>query len=245
MNQYAAKMKDPNYIQETSDTPTETFVTTRAIVFYISSILAILCMFLNWLPLDIELGYAQFSDVLGTINAFTLIGAMSDLKEAVGMLSYLFPNELTFGFFLASVMGVILFIAAVATIILYAYAILLRLKGDDRCVRIGKLAALVAVAMSIGFILLVMICVLATDLSDVLGQVMGTVLMGPCVLTLICALASGYCAARDVRYKEDVVIYHNGIIKIDNGPKWKCNSCHRANLSRLEKCYYCGEKKIK
>lgn len=243
MNQYAAKMKDPNYIQETSDTPTETFVTTRAIIFYISSILAIVCMFLNWLPLDIELGLARFSDVLGTINAFTLIGAMSDLKESVGILSYWLPDELTSGFSLVSVVGGILFIAGIAAIVLYAYSMLLRLKEDDRCVRIGKLAALVAVGISVGFMLLVMSCVLAMDMSDALGQVMGDVLTGPCMLTLICALVSGYCAVRDMQYKEDVVIYYNGLLKIDNGPKWRCDSCHRSNLSRLEKCYYCGIKK--
>ena len=53
-----------------SDIPTITYITPKAIIFYIAAILAILGMFGNWFALDLNLGYFQLDDILGTVNPF-------------------------------------------------------------------------------------------------------------------------------------------------------------------------------
>ena len=226
-----------------SDIPTETFVTPKAFVFFGSAIAAVICLFMNWLPLDLNLGYLELEDVLGTINVFTLFGAVSNLKEVLGMFGVLLPDGVTLGFVIIRISGLLLSACGIAVIVLYSYAAFHRLKGDDKCVRAGKLAALITCMTVFLFVLLVLICFMAMDIMEAFGQVVGKVLTGPCMFTLIAAIISGYCAVRDSRFKENVVIYHNGEIKIDDGPMWKCASCRRKNLSLLQKCYYCGKEK--
>lgn len=245
MDQLTKGLKGKYVVPEHSDMPTVTFITPKAVTFYISSVVTTICMFLNWFSLDLDLGFMRFSDVFGTVNIFTLASTAMKVKDVGGILGAYLPRSVTVGFAFVLLISVALMLAGVTAIALYVYAIILRIQGNDRTVRVGKMAALLTVGTALGFILLITCCVVAMEITEALGQVMGILLSGPCMFSLIGGVVSGYCAVRDMGFKEDVVIYHNGVIKIDNGPKWKCNCCYRNNLSRLERCYYCGaERKV-
>lgn len=226
-----------------SDIPTITYVTPKAIIFYTAAILAILGMFGNWFAIDLDLGYLQLNDVLGTVNPFTMGGALSELEDSLGMLSLFMPSDFMDGLGMLRFFSYVLMILAIVSIALYVYAALLRLKENDRCARIGKLAAGCALLTVVGFVGMAVVLLSAMEVSSVLGSALGIILISPCAITLASACITIYCAPMDMGFKEDVVIYYDGTIKIDKGPKWTCNACHRRNLSRLEKCYYCGMEK--
>ena len=231
---------------EGSDMPTVTYVTTKAIIFYISAGVTIVCMFLNWFALDIDIPYLNLNakEVLGTVNVFTLPGALSEIMDSP-WLSML--PEIKDGLSGAHFISIVLMLAAVASIGCLGFSVYFRLRENDKCVLIGRLGAIFAAAASIGFIVLVNSSIgsflRAIDATEAAESVMQIVLTGPCAFTLIAAVVVAICAVRDMGFKENVVIYHNGIMKIDNGPLWRCSCCHRRNLSLLKKCYYCGNEK--
>ena len=107
MNQHTENTSNMGCIPVHSDIPTETFATPKAFVFFGSAIAAVICLFMNWLPLDLNLGYFELEDVLGTINVFTLFGAVSDLNEALGMLGSFLPNGVTSGFVIIRISGLV------------------------------------------------------------------------------------------------------------------------------------------
>ena len=226
-----------------SDIPTITCITPKAIIFYIAAILAILGMFGNWFALDLNLGYFQLDDILGTVNPFTMGGSLGELEDSLGMLAAFMPGEFMDGLGMLRFFSYVLMVLAVVSIALYAYAAFLRLKENDQCARFGKLAALCVILTVVGFIGMVLVLLSAMEITSVLGSALSTILISPCAITLACAVVTFFCAPMDMGFKEDVVIYYDGTIKIDNGPKWTCGTCHRKNLSRLDKCYYCGTKK--
>lgn len=228
-----------NFQRDDSDEVEYTFVTKKAIVFYISSVLAIVTMFMNWLPLDIDLKYLKLRNVIGTMNAFTLPFALGDLKKGLGVFGSMLPE----GYDIAQFFSVILILICGVAIVCYIIAIIFRAMGRDESVRIGKLGAVATTMGAVGF--LVMACV---AFSAVLGEgtifkVVGIVLKSPWTITFVCSFISHYCAIRNMEPKEDIVTYHDGKVKISRGPKWNCRCCRRKNLDLLEKCYYCGHEK--
>lgn len=234
------KLLDPS---NKSDIPTITYVTPRAIIFYIAAIAAIVAMFGNWFALDLDLGYVQLNEVLGTVNPFTMVGALGDVEESLGVFSMLLPSDVLDGLAMLKFVSCVLMVLAIASIVLYAYAAFLRIKENDKTARFGKLASLCALLTVVGFAGMVISLLSALDASSYIGSALGKILTGPCAVTLLCAVVTASCAAMDMGFKEDVVIYYDGTLKIDRGPKWRCSSCRRNNLSLLEKCYYCGKEK--
>lgn len=226
-----------------SDIPTITYVTPRAIVFYVAAVVAILSMFGNWFALSVNLGYVQLNEVLGTVNPFTMVGALGDVEESLGVFSMLLPSEVMNGLGVLRFVSCILMVAAIGAIVLYVYAAFLRIKENDKTARFGKLASLCALLTVVGFIGMVIGLLTALDASAYIGSALGKILTGPCTVTLICAAITASCSVMDMGFKEDVVIYYDGTLKIDRGPKWRCSSCRRMNLSLLEKCYHCGKEK--
>ena len=226
-----------------SDIPTITYVTTRAIVFYITALLAVVGMFGNWFALDLNLGYVQLNEVLGTVNPFTIVGAIRDIEDALGMFSMFLPDEIIRGLGIIKFAGCVLMVLSVASIVLYAFAAYLRLKENDKTVRVGKIAALCAMVTVAVFIGLIIGLLVSLDASEYIGSAIGKILTSFCLITLLCSAISMWAAVMDMGFKEDVVIYHDGILKISRGKKWRCTGCARKNLSLLEKCYYCGKEK--
>lgn len=227
-------------LSEDSDRPTVTYITPKAICFYASAVIAVVCMFMNWLSLDLDLGYLQLHDILGTLNVFTLPGGIGEIKDALAGFSMFLPDGVMQGISAARFAGVVLMAVSIASIACYTYAAFLRIKEDDNCAKFGKLAALLAVLTVVGFVALIVVILNAIDASAAVGEILGKILTGPCVITLVAALVSAYCAVMDMAFKENVVIYHDGRLKIDNGPEWKCEKCGKKNLSLLERCYNCG-----
>lgn len=225
-----------------SDLPTITHFTTKAILFCVSALVTVACMFLNWLSLDLDLGYLQLHDVLGTVNVFSLPGALGELKESLGILGAFLPAEVMDGIGMAQFASIILMIAAIASIACYVVAVILRIRANDKCVTIGRIAAALAAVTVVGFVVLVAVSLNAMEASAVIGEVLGQIIAGPSVFVLGGALISAICAVMDMGFKEDVIIYHDGRMKIDRGEKWKCR-CGRMNLSLLDHCYYCGQEK--
>lgn len=227
-----------------SDMPTVTYVTTKAIAFYISAAVAIVCMFLNWFALDVDLVYLNLKDILGTVNVFTLPGALAEIKDGIGVLGALLPAEITDSLSGAHFVSVALMVAAIASIGCFGISVFFRLKEDDKCVNIGRLGALLAAVTAIGFIVLISTSLggmlKAIGAAEAAENIMGIVLAGPCAFTLIGAEIAAFCAVMDMGFKEDVIIYYDGKMKIAKGPKWKCR-CGRMNLSPLDRCYYCGK----
>lgn len=226
-----------------SDIPTITYVTPRAIIFYVAAIAAILGMFGNWFALNLNLGYVQLNEVLGTVNPYTMAGALGDIKDSLGMFSMLLPEEVMNGLGVLQFMSCVLMVLAVGSIVLYVYAAFLRMQENDQTARFGKLAALCALLTVVGFIGMVIGLLVSLDASAYIGDALGKILTSPCLITLIGLVVSAYCAVMDMGFKADAVIYYDGTIKIDRGAKWRCTCCHRNNLSMLEKCYYCGKEK--
>ncbi|MBQ8835144.1 MAG: hypothetical protein IJ001_09530 [Oscillospiraceae bacterium] len=226
-----------------SDIPTITYVTPKAIIFFVAVIATIVSMFSNWFAMDLDLGYFQLNDVLGTVNVFRMPVTLGEIEESIGMFSAFLPGEVKTGFAIIKLVSIVLMLVGAVAIVSYAYAAFLRLQKNDKTAKFGRLGALCAVLTVVGFISMVIGLLFALDASSAIGNALSKILSGPCTVTLLGALASGYCAVMDVGFKEDVVIYHNGILKIDKGPKWRCRCCHKKNLSRLEKCYYCGTEK--
>lgn len=226
-----------------SDIPTITYVTTRAIVFYITAVLAVVGMFGNWFALDLNLGYVQLNEILGTVNPFTMVGAISDIEETLGMFSMLLPDEIIRGFGIIQFVSFVLMVLSAASVGLYVYAAFLRLKENDMTVRFGRIAALCAMTTVAVFVGLIIGLLASMGASAYIGSAIGKILTSSCLITLLCAAVSMWAAVMDTEFKENVVIYHNGILKIDRGPKWRCVGCGRKNLSLLDKCYYCGKEK--
>lgn len=226
-----------------SDIPTITYITPKAIIFFISAAATILSMFGNWFAIDLDLGYLRLDDILGTVNPFTISGAMGEIEESLGVLGAFMPSDVMDGLAMLKFVSIVLLILAIGAIVLYVYAAFLRLKENHQTMRFGRLGALCALLTVVGFTAMVMGLLFALEASSVIGSALGKILSGPCLITLIGAFVSSYCAVMDMGFKENVIIYHGGIIKIDRGPKWKCSCCRRNNLSRLEHCYYCGTEK--
>lgn len=226
-----------------SDIPTITYMTPRAIIFYTAAVAAIVGMFGNWFALDLDLGYFQLNEILGKINPFTMVKGVGEVINSLGVLSAFLPEEVMSALRLLSVVSWMLMILAIGAIVLYAYAAYLRISENDMTAKYGRIASICAAITSCGFAAVVVCLLAALDANDYIGSALGMIASGPCMVTLVAAVAAGCCAVLDMGFKEDVVIYHNGVLKIDRGPKWKCACCGRKNLSLLEKCYYCGKDK--
>ncbi len=240
MSNYAELVRQS---QEEKEELSYTFVTRKAIVFYISSVVTVVSMFFNWLPVDLDFEYFQINEVLGKVNVFTLPGALKELKETLGIMWSFLPNDVQSGYSVIQFCSYILLTMAAASIALYVLAVYLRLKIKDRTVLAGRLAAALAILSAVGFAAMVAYVISAVGDSDGISAIIGVVVKTPWITVVLGGIVCWFCAIMNMEPKENVVFYHDGSWKIDRGEKWRCNLCHRRNLSLLDRCYYCGTQK--
>lgn len=250
MNQMSdhSSMKDRLLAQAgNSDRPTITYFTTRAVLFYISAAITIFSLFQNWLVIDLDLGYFQMESILGTVNPFRIPGALGNVKEMLSAYSMFLPDGLMNGLSIAQTFGYLLLLLAAGSVACYVYSAFLRIKENDTCARFGRIAALLAVLTVVCFTVLITVGIESvmkvTGYSGASVLVLKKVFSGPALVSLIGAAISAYCAVMNAEFKENVVIYHDGKLRIDRGEKWRCKNCGKKNLSLLERCYYCGTEK--
>lgn len=170
---------------------TNSSVTLRMILFVIAAVVAVACMFMNWLPVELNLGMVQLEEVFGRVNVFTLSKTLFRVEEALGMLAAYLPEEFgTYKFW-----SVLLVICAVVTIAFYVCGVVLNIlkKGKVADIIAGA-ASVCAVITSLGF------CMLVTDFYKKIGEsavsqdALAVVLKSPCMVVLVCGVVSGICA---------------------------------------------------
>ncbi len=240
MKQTQEKQKGTALTMEQSDQPTYTFHTPKAIAFYVSSVITTVSMFLNWFKMDLNLGIAYLEDVFGKVNVFTMPGAIGDAKEMLSVFGSLLPNDVTSALGTLQIACYALLVCAVAAIVMYAIASYLRIKQKKETDRMGKIASGLVLVTALGFVAVLIGCLNGIGAAEVAGSVMGSIVKSPWLFSVIGAIVTFVCSPLDKCYKEDVVVYHNGILKISNSPRWRCD-CGRENLGRLESCCYCGK----
>ncbi len=219
--------------------PTPTYITKSAVAFWAAALIAIVCMFTNWFPLN--MAFFDLEELVGSVSAFTLPGLLEELKDSVGIFGRLLPDEVQRNFAVAQSMSYVLVIAQIAAIGLYGYAAYLRFRGDEKAALMGRTASGLALLGAVGFLLLVIIAFSEIDgLSD---GIVSTVTGSPWIVTVLGAVVTMICSGVDVEYREDTIIFYDGSMVVDRGPKWKCSRCGKKNLSMLTRCYQCGEER--
>lgn len=162
----------------------------RDIVFTLAGVLASVCMFMNWLPINIDLGVIQLNEVLGKINALTLSRIVYELEEALGMLAAYLPSE----FAELKKWSTLLTGCAVVTLILYLVGIVLLVTGRTKYRNVVAVSASIgAIMTSIAFCSLVSAVYKAAGADAVKYSALSFVLESPCLITLLCGMISAMC----------------------------------------------------
>lgn len=118
--------------------------TISSILFITNGITLIICMFMNWLPINLKWETTQFVEVFGKINAFTLSDHINELGEWLRLL----PEEFSW----LMIESVIMTVCASATVVLYVCGIvlhILRIVGTFKKEAYIELVTLAAVASAI------------------------------------------------------------------------------------------------
>ena len=178
----------------------ETGLPVASIIFVIVGVVSILCMFLNWFPVDLDLGYVQFRDVFGKINALALPGVLNDLEDSLGMFSSFLPKQFdTLKNFSIGVMAL-----NVAAILLYVWAIYLHATKKEKHVNLASaLASVVSLLTTLSFIKLIseVYSGLGLSANAEMSAVM-TAVLSPCGVVIVCGVASFICCAGSIELPE-------------------------------------------
>lgn len=165
-------------------------ISPRRILSMFAGVLASVCMFMNWFPLELDLGIMQFNEVLGKVNAFTLPKTLHSIEEAMGMLTSFLPKE----FRSLQIWSVVLAVCAVTTVVLNVSVIALYwLKKTDYIEYVIGIASVAAVSTVAIF------CSLVTNIYDVIGaaeagyNALSIVFKSPCLFVLVGSIVSGIC----------------------------------------------------
>lgn len=105
-------------------------VSMGAVIFTVTALVVIVCMFLNWIPLELNLGTIQMDDVLGNINALNLSARFSEMEETLGYWTTLLPEE----YEEVKILSILVTISAGLTILAYVSSLVLRFMGKKQCV---------------------------------------------------------------------------------------------------------------
>lgn len=162
-------------------------LTLRDYFFIAAGVIAIVCMFLNWFPVDLDLGIIQIDEVLGKINAFTFVGTIQELEDGLGVWVSVLPET----YKQVKIWSAVLFVLAVVTVAAYISAIVLRILRNDKYVNALSVAASVfAAATSFVFFSI------ASDIYDFLNitahgyKAIDIVVNSPCAIVVLAAIVS-------------------------------------------------------
>jgi len=162
----------------------------RDIMYMIAGVVAIACMFLNWLPVELDFGMVQIEELFGKVNAFTFSGAVYELEENMGAWAIVLPDAYE------SLKMRSLFVVALAVmaIILYASAIAMRVMNWKKIRNLVSLgAAGCAIVTTYYFYSLI------SDLLGYLGiaansvGLLGIMTQSPCAYIMLAGLVSIVC----------------------------------------------------
>ena len=113
--------------------------TAKKFLTILLSVVVVIAMFLNWYPVDLELGGLQLGALIGKINAFTLSGKVFEIEDRLGVLAELLPD----GFAALKTWSVVLTVLASVTVILYLCTIVFNLLKKDNYIDMISFAAAV------------------------------------------------------------------------------------------------------
>lgn len=160
------------------------------LVFVVATLTAIICMFLNWLPVELNLGTIQLSDVFGNINALNFRIRLGELEESIGRWGSLLPEE----FENVKNRSTLVALSAGLTILAYVSTLVLRAVGEKRYVQaLTWLAGIGTIVTHTGF------CSVIEGIADYVGlstvgyDVLENVRHSPCTIMLICGIVSICC----------------------------------------------------
>lgn len=178
----------------------ETGFPVASVIFMIAGVASIVCMFLNWFPVDLELGYVQFSNVLGKINALVLPEVLNDLEDSLGMFSSLLPKK----FDMLKNFSIGVMVLSVSTILLYMWAIFLRATKKEKYVNLASILASIGTLLtSLSFIKLISAVYSGLGLSTNAGtNAVITAIISPCGVVFLCGVASLICCAASIELPE-------------------------------------------
>lgn len=151
--------------------------------------LAVICMFMNWFPVSLDLGVVRYDEILGRVNAINLFGVMSELEENLGALASVLPS----GFHELKQGSANMVVCAVITIALYlvsSYLICRKKKFMEFMMCAASAGAIITV---IFFYSTVTKVYNAFDVGTYGKLAASIVFKSPCVITLLAGIVSGFC----------------------------------------------------
>ena len=164
-------------------------LTIRDYLFVVVGAVIVACMFLNWFPVNLDLGIIQTEEVLGKINGFTLAGTIRGLEE-LGI----FASALTEVFSRLKLWSAVLLVFTIVTVVAYISAMILRI------LRKGKYAELLSAAASIFAVITSWVfSAIARGIYDALGidtygfNAMTVVGRSPCIIVALAGIVSVVC----------------------------------------------------
>ncbi len=165
-------------------------LTLRDYIFIVAGVVVIVCMFLNWFPVDLDLGIAQFDDVLGKINAFTFANAIKELEENLGAWASALPEA----YDQLKTLSTVLVAFAVVTIIIYVSAIVMHILRKDKYLNLlSAVASVCAIATSYMFYSIISGVYDYLDITALGYSAINTVMNSPCGIVMLAGLVSVAC----------------------------------------------------
>ena len=181
-------------------------LTIRDYLFMVAGVVVIVCMFLNWFPVELDLGIIQVEEVMGRINGFTFAGAIRGLEEELGI----FAAALQEAFSWLKPRGAVLLVFTTVTVIAYVAAIVLRILQKEKCLEmLSAAASIFAVITSYLFCMIVRGIFDALDIAEYGINTMTVIGRSPCILVALAGIVSVACtdfvADAIVRFAEGVI----------------------------------------
>lgn len=162
----------------------------RDYLFMAAAVVIVVCMFLNWFPIELNLGVIQIDDALGNVNGFTFAGALKDLEEDLGVFASVLPEA----YGQLKMWSVILLTLAVVTVSTCVASVTLRL------LRKNKYENLLSI-MTSGFAIATS-CLFAKMVCGVYDYVgvtayginaMSVIAKGPCAIIVLSGFVAAVC----------------------------------------------------
>lgn len=160
------------------------------LLFAVVGLAVIVCMFLNWVPIELNLGAVQLSNVLGNINALNFCARLGELEESIGDWASLLPEK----FDQVKVQSILVAMAAGLTIFAYVTSIVLRFMRKDRYTEaLSWLAGIGAIVTCVSFRAVIEGIGEYIGLTTVGYDVLNVVNRSPCTVILLGGVISICC----------------------------------------------------
>ena len=166
-------------------------VNVKTVLIVLAAIVTISCMFLNWVPVDVDLGITQMEEVLGTINALSLNGLLNEVNDALGLFADYIPEE----FDAMRSQSMLLMLCACATILCNVVAAYFSIIKKERITAIALAAAAIgSVLTCMGFYSLINDFVRAIGINNAEKNVISVILASPYTAVLVSGVVCGMLA---------------------------------------------------